>query len=197
MKKVPLFLVFAAFALAGCQTAQQPPAPPVPMAPPPQPVAPQQPVAPVTSAGPLTKAGVETYMDAQESDLRQLLRGQGVIVARRADNLLITVPSDKMFQHQVLTPWGNAFVKGVTDIFRHYDHTRIEIAAYTDTTGRDELNLLLSQRRAQALADALKQSGIAPSRMTAEGYGATRLKVPNGRDLRNRRIEVKIVPQPK
>jgi len=196
MKKFPLFLVFVAFALAGCQTAKQPGPAPVPP-PPPAPV-PQQPASPpVTSAGPLTKAAVETYMDAQEADLRQLLRGQGVMVARRADNLLITVPSDKLFQHQVLTAWGNAFVRGVSDIFKHYDHTKIEISGYTDTTGRDELNLMLSQKRAEALAAALKQSGVAASRMTAEGYGATKLKVPNGRDPRNRRIEVRIIPQPK
>ena len=195
MKKFPLILVSAAFMLAGCETAQQPAPPPVSPPPPPVPST-QLPPAPVTSAGPLTKAGVELYMDAQEADLRQLLRRQGIMVARRGDALLITVPSDKLFESKVLGAWGHAFAKGVADILRHYDHTVIEVSGYTDTTGRDELNLLLSQKRAQALANALKQYGVARARITAEGYGATKLKVSNGKDPRNRRLEVKITPQP-
>jgi outer membrane protein OmpA-like peptidoglycan-associated protein len=180
--------------LAGCQTEQQYVPPPAP--PPPPPSMPQQPAPPPVSAGPLTKAGVGTYMDAQESDLRQLLRGQGVAVARRGDALVVTVPSDNLFERMAIGAWGGAFVKGVAEIFAHYDHTAIEIGAYTDTTGRDELNLSLSEKRAQALADALKQNGIAAARLSAVGYGATNPKVSDGKDPRNRRIEIRIVPKP-
>ncbi len=195
MKKIALVLASAAFALAGCQTGQQYVPPPAP--PPPPPPSPQQPVqAPVTSAGPLTKAGVGTYMDAQESDLRQLLRGQGVTVARRGDVLLVTVPSDNLFDHLAIGAWGGAFVKGVAEIFAHYDRTLIEVGAYTDTRGREEQNLSLSQQRAEALAAALKQNGVASSRLTATGYGATNPKVSDGKDPRNRRVEIRIVPKP-
>jgi outer membrane protein OmpA-like peptidoglycan-associated protein len=197
MKNISLVLVSAAFVLAGCQTGRQP-VPPPPAPPPPPPPGVQQPVqAPVTSAGPLTKASVGTYMDAQESDLRQLLRGQGVTVARRGDVLLVTVPSDNLFEHLAIGAWGAAFVRGVSEVLAHYDHTLIEVDAYTDTTGREEQNLSLSQKRAQTLADAFKQNGVAASRLTAAGYGATNPKISNGKDPRNRRVEIKIVPAPR
>lgn len=198
MKKLSLFLVSAALALAGCQTRQQNVPPPPPISPPSplQTPAPLQPPPSVTSAGPLTKASIGTYMDAQESDLRQLLRGQGVTVARRGDALLVTVPSDKLFERLAISAWGAAFVRGASEIFAHYDHTQIEVAAYTDTAGGEEQNLSLSQKRAQALANAFKQNGIQASRLSAAGFGATNPKVSDGKDPRNRRIEIKIVPTP-
>ncbi|MDQ5908796.1 MAG: OmpA-like protein [Pseudomonadota bacterium] len=45
------------------------------------------------------------------------------------------------------------------------------IAGHTDAAGSDAHNLLLSERRAQAVRDYLIRQGIAPNRLTAKGYG--------------------------
>lgn len=154
-------------------------------------------VPPVQSAGPLTKAGVETYMDAQEGDLRSYLRGQGVLVARRGDALAVTVPTDKLFEKSEVSAWGAAVLQSVAQVLAHYDHTLIEVNCYTDATGGEQQNLGLSQKRAKTIAAGLTRYGVGSSRITANGLGATNLRVANANDPRNRRIEIKITPNPK
>jgi OmpA-OmpF porin, OOP family len=71
---------------------------------------------------------------------------------------------------------------------------KIKIDGHTDNVGGDAYNLRLSQRRAEAVKQALiTQYGISPDRMTPEGFGASRPKAPNttveGRAL-NRRVEL-------
>ncbi len=54
---------------------------------------------------------------------------------------------------------------------------KIEIASHTDNSiGSDEANMVLSQQRAAAVVKFLVQKGISSSRMSAKGYGVTRLK---------------------
>jgi outer membrane protein OmpA-like peptidoglycan-associated protein len=53
---------------------------------------------------------------------------------------------------------------------------RFELAGHTDAVGADDYNLKLSQRRADtARAYLLDKGGIAPERVTAVGYGRSRL----------------------
>ena len=52
---------------------------------------------------------------------------------------------------------------------------QIEISAHTDARANADYNLKLSQKRAQAALDYLAQRGINPKRLTAIGYGETRL----------------------
>jgi outer membrane protein OmpA-like peptidoglycan-associated protein/uncharacterized protein YidB (DUF937 family) len=70
--------------------------------------------------------------------------------------------------------------------------TVIEIGGHTDNTGDASANLALSQRRADAVRDALMRDGVDGSRLVAKGYGETRPIASNdttdGR-LRNRRTE--------
>src|ERR1043166_8304758 len=48
----------------------------------------------VRSAGPLQLAAIGSYMDAQESDLRNRLRGTGAVVTRPGDDLVIVLGND-------------------------------------------------------------------------------------------------------
>lgn len=73
---------------------------------------------------------------------------------------------------------------------------RIELRGHTDSVGRDKDNLLLSERRANAVRDHLLKEGIAPERVEAKGFGRTLPVASNdteeGRAL-NRRTEVKVL----
>jgi outer membrane protein OmpA-like peptidoglycan-associated protein len=75
----------------------------------------------------------------------------------------------------------------------------VEIAGYTDNTGNEALNVALSQRRADAVRDALMNFGAAPDMLVAKGYGSAdpiaSNDMPEGRK-RNRRIEYHIVKTP-
>lgn len=189
-------LALAVLALAGCQTQQQTAVPP-PVAPPTTaPLEPAQPAQQVTTAGPLRRAEVGTYMDAQEADLHSYLRGQGVRVARRGDGLVVNIPNDKLFDHTEVSSWGNAVLTSVAQVLAHYDHSAVEVDAYTDSTGTDEQNLALSQERASVVSDALARDGVAPARLKVNGLGATNPMSSDPKDARNRRIELKITPTP-
>src|SRR6266581_3181985 len=74
---------------------------------------------------------------------------------------------------------------------------RIEVAGYTDSTGRKFTNLRLSQARAAAVRFYLARKGVPPLRMVAKGYGASGYIAPNntaaGR-AQNRRVELHKLP---
>ncbi len=70
--------------------------------------------------------------------------------------------------------------------------TNIEIAGHTDTGGDGASNQMLSEKRAQAVADYLVKAGLPPDRFTAVGYGSTQPVATNDTDegkAQNRRIE--------
>ena len=72
----------------------------------------------------------------------------------------------------------------------------LEIAGYTDNTGDPDANIQLSQRRADAVRQALIKDGVPTDMLVAKGYGAANPIAsnddPDGR-LRNRRIEYRLV----
>ncbi len=70
----------------------------------------------------------------------------------------------------------------------------VEIQGHTDNIGSRDFNIILSQKRAQAVAAYLKSRGIDAVRMTPQGYGSTQPIADNntvdGRS-KNRRVEIK------
>ena len=135
-------------------------------------------------------------MDGQEADLRSYMRGQGVLVARRGNDIALTVPSDKLFDKTTVSIWGDAFSRALVQVIGHYDHTTIEILCCTDAIGSEADNLALSQAHAKTLADGLAAYGIAATRLTPKGLGAVNPRSTNPNDAKNRRIEIKITPRP-
>jgi outer membrane protein OmpA-like peptidoglycan-associated protein/type II secretory pathway pseudopilin PulG len=73
---------------------------------------------------------------------------------------------------------------------------KIEISGHTDNVGKAADNLLLSNNRAKAVVKYLVGKNIAPQRLAAKGYGATKPvadnKTETGKAL-NRRTEMKVV----
>jgi outer membrane protein OmpA-like peptidoglycan-associated protein len=72
---------------------------------------------------------------------------------------------------------------------------RVQIDGFTDSVGSDSYNQELSQRRADSVKSALLVRGIAPSRISTEGYGKAFPVASNtdsGGRQQNRRVEVVI-----
>ncbi len=72
----------------------------------------------------------------------------------------------------------------------------IEIQGHTDNSGDRELNMRLSQQRAEAVQRWLVQHGVESARLMAKGYGSTRPVAPNitrQNRARNRRVQFRIV----
>jgi OOP family OmpA-OmpF porin len=74
----------------------------------------------------------------------------------------------------------------------------VEIGGHTDNIGSEEVNMKLSNRRAQVVKDYLVSKGIDTNRLKVKGYGElmpiTDNSTPEGRAL-NRRIEFKILSE--
>jgi outer membrane protein OmpA-like peptidoglycan-associated protein len=70
---------------------------------------------------------------------------------------------------------------------------QLAIEGHTDSHGPPEYNQELSERRAEAVKVHLESAGIAPHRLRALGFGATRPVVPNDgrRDFLNRRVDLR------
>lgn len=72
----------------------------------------------------------------------------------------------------------------------------VEIGGHTDDVGLDQDNMLLSQRRAQAVMNYLVSKGIPADHLKAKGYGETKPIVPNTTEAgraKNRRTEIKVL----
>lgn len=73
----------------------------------------------------------------------------------------------------------------------------IELSSHTDVRASNEFNQELSQRRAESAVQYLIESGIAPARITAKGYGEEQLIIKNAvteeQHQINRRTEFKVV----
>jgi len=84
----------------------------------------------------------------------------------------------------------------LADLLSENNNVIVEIGGYTDSTGTDEHNLVLSEKRALSVVNYLKEKAILPDRLKYKGYGNTSPIGDNitieGRRL-NRRTEVKII----
>ena len=79
---------------------------------------------------------------------------------------------------------------------KEYPDRQVLVEGHTDSTGTEEYNLGLSQRRADSVVQFLTLNGVAPERAIATGYGQTYPVAGNetaeGRQL-NRRVEIVIL----
>jgi outer membrane protein OmpA-like peptidoglycan-associated protein len=149
--------------------------------------------------GAIAGGGVGYYMDVQEAKLRQQLEGTGVSVTRMGDNITLNMPSSITFalnSADLNAQFYNA-LNGVTMVLKEYNKTVIEVAGHTDSSGSDQYNMQLSERRAQSVASYLSSQGVQSSRLITIGAGETRPVASNdteqGRSA-NRRVEMTIVP---
>lgn len=149
--------------------------------------------------GALAGGGAGYYMDVQEAKLRQRLEGTGVSVTRTGDNITLNLPSNITFASNsadLNAQFYNA-LDGVTLVLKEYEKTVIEVAGHTDSTGSDQLNQALSERRAQSVASYLSSHGVKSQRLITIGAGETRPVASNDTEqgkAANRRVELTIVP---
>jgi outer membrane protein OmpA-like peptidoglycan-associated protein len=149
--------------------------------------------------GALAGGGVGYYMDVQEAKLRQQLAGTGVSVTRMGDNITLNMPSSITFglnSADLNAQFYNA-LDGVSMVLKEYDKTVVEVAGHTDSSGSDQYNLGLSERRAQAVSSYLSSHGVKSQRLLPIGAGETHPVASNDTEqgrASNRRVELTIVP---
>ena len=149
--------------------------------------------------GALAGGGVGYYMDVQEKKLRDRLAGTGVSVTRMGDNITLNMPSNITFalnSADLNAQFFNA-LDGVSMVLKEYDKTVVEVAGHTDSSGSDQYNQALSERRAQAVAGYLSSHGVKTQRLITIGAGEAHPVASNDTEQgrsQNRRVELTIVP---
>ena len=86
-------------------------------------------------------------------------------------------------------------VDEIADVLTRCGPIRLEIAGYTDSQGREEMNRDLSQSRAEAVLIALADRGVSVVTFVAVGYGESDPIADNGTEAgreANRRIEFRL-----
>lgn len=151
------------------------------------------------AVGAAAGAGVGAYMDRQEQQLRESMRGTGVDVERRGDDIVLNMPSSVTFgfDSSELTQGARNALNDVSSILTQYTDTRVNIAGHTDSTGDAGYNQRLSERRAESVGNYLAQNGVTRNRLYMTGYGATQPVASNATEdgrAQNRRVEITLTP---
>lgn len=91
-----------------------------------------------------------------------------------------------------------AALDSVVSFMSNHPDVKFEIGGHTDSAGAEQLNLDISESRAQAVKDYLVSKGIAARRLSIRGYGESNPIADNstseGRAL-NRRITFQLLSQ--
>ncbi|WP_147193663.1 OmpA family lipoprotein [Pantoea sp. MBD-2R] len=139
------------------------------------------------------------YMDVQEAKLREKMRGTGVSVTRNGNNIVLNMPNNVTFDSSSssLKPAGANTLTGVAMVLKEYAKTAVNIVGYTDSTGSRQLNMKLSQQRADSVASSLITQGVAANRIRTGGMGPDNPIASNSTSegkAQNRRVEITLSP---
>lgn len=151
------------------------------------------------ASGAALGGGIGYYMDVQEAKLRQKMKGTGVSVTRNGDQIILNMPNNVTFDSNAsqLKPAGANTLSGVAMVLKEYEDTRVHIIGHTDSSGSRELNMRLSQQRAESVGTALITMGVDASRLSMEGVGPDQPVASNSTaagKAQNRRVTLTLSP---
>jgi OOP family OmpA-OmpF porin len=96
----------------------------------------------------------------------------------------------------LLTESSKLILSEIAGLIKEHSVTSIEIIGHTDNLGKIDRNLLLSQKRAEAVKHYLIGQGVEASLLVALGRGSSEPVADNATSIgrrKNRRVEFKIV----
>ncbi len=164
-----------------------------------------------TAVGALAGGTIGYMFDKQEKEFKQALadseaasiqREQRIVdesKQREQEVLVLTFKSDFFFDvdSAVLKPGGYKDIDRAAVILNRYPETSLRVEGHTDSTGSEDYNLKLSEKRANAVKNELVAQNLDAARIQTIGFGESKPvadnNVESGRQL-NRRVEIVIVP---
>jgi hypothetical protein len=90
---------------------------------------------------------------------------------------------------------GRATVQQAAAAYQSARGSGVTVTGHTDTTGSEQMNMALSQQRAQAVTNALVAAGVPAASINASGTGESSLPVQtadNVSEQRNRSVDITI-----
>jgi len=144
-------------------------------------------------AAALAAAGAKSERDqatiAQQETLLKELN------AKKTERGMVITLGDVLFSvnKAQLKSGGTRNIQKLADFLRQNPQQKVSIEGHTDSTGSNSLNQKLSERRANAVKDALINMGISSDRITTRGYGEELPVASNDSAVSrqmNRRVEI-------
>lgn len=145
--------------------------------------------------GGITGNQIAAYMDRQEQALRDAMAESDAVNIQRTQNVLTaTFKGDIFFDldSSTLKPGAYSEIDRVSNVLNNYPQTTIRVEGHTDSTGPEDYNQRLSEKRAEAVKSALIQRGMDPIRIQTVGYGESQPISSNS--AMNRRVGIVITP---
>lgn len=149
--------------------------------------------------GALAGGAIGAYMDKQEAEFREELKGSGVEVFREGDTIRLSIPGNITFatgQANIMTNFYPV-LNDVAKVLNRYEKTKLSIEGHTDSVGDATFNQQLSIQRANSVAAYLESTGTAGQRLQTLGFGESQPLASNdtaqGRQ-QNRRVELRVLP---
>ncbi|MCK4273072.1 OmpA family protein [bacterium] len=138
---------------------------------------------------------IGNYMDKQAAEMERDL--EGAKIERIGEGIKVTFDSGILFDvdSASLRPEARENLENLAKILNKYDDTEILIEGHTDSTGPEDYNQGLSERRGSSVSSYLAGLGVRKVRLSTAGYGEMQPialnDTPEGRQA-NRRVEVAI-----
>ncbi len=133
--------------------------------------------------------------ETAEQRTQDLERELEELEARDTDRGLVLTLGDVLFDTGAATlkPGAATTIDRLAQFMRDYPERAVRIEGHTDAAGSDDTNQALSERRAQAVREALVARGLDAARIATLGLGEARPiagnDTPGGRQ-QNRRVEI-------
>mgnify|MGYP000297750978 CR=1 FL=1 len=146
--------------------------------------------------GGVTGGVIGKKMDKQAREIKDAL--PGAEVERVGEGIKLTLGENSVrfnTNKSTLTSVAKTNLDKLIPVFNSYENTNIVIFGFTDSTGKEDYNLSLSEKRANAVKVYLRTKGINETRILTTGLGIKNPIATNDTEegrSKNRRVEFAI-----
>ncbi|MFL6736451.1 MAG: OmpA family protein [Sphingomonas sp.] len=149
---------------------------------------------------PLTAGAAPAYMAELDRELRTQTAGMGLDVLEVGGGIVIRIPAELTFGagSAGVRPEFDATLLEIARTVKTKSQTFVDVFAHTDTSGTEQVNQSLSDKRAAAVATYLGGHGVAKARLASKGLGETaplyNPETDDSQKAANRRVEIRLLP---
>ena len=142
---------------------------------------------------------IETYLDEQETRLRNGFASSGMTISDLGDYLSVHIPVRSLFSLRGSDLATHAYedVEALADFLAYYESSIVEIASHTNASDSRQYDLIVSERRANTIANLLEALDIDSERLITVAGGSDHpiatTESEGERDL-NMRVELNLIP---
>lgn len=161
------------------------------------------PAAPIENPNARAIINTSRHVDSVRDELSgvlgdELFENQVELRKTHSDTLQLTISGDDAFKsgHTRLNKTILSLLDRMASVLSEHQNSIVHIVSHTDSTGSDQTNLNISEKRATVIANHLERKGVTSERIISAGRGEHEPIMPNdnaSQQALNRRIEVYVI----